>query len=67
LNHHPHFYILSLKELFEVKSMTDEIALKRWKALEPELRKKLESNVYCGKCGVTTIVDYDPVHIKGIL
>ncbi|KSU60305.1 hypothetical protein AS034_15790 [[Bacillus] enclensis] len=39
--------------------MTDELALKRWKALEPGLRKKLESNVYCGKCGVTTIVDYE--------
>jgi hypothetical protein len=39
--------------------MADELAAKRWVALKPEVRKKLESNVYCGKCGVTTIVDYE--------
>jgi hypothetical protein len=39
--------------------MADELAAKRWKALNPEIRKKLESNVFCRKCGVTTIVDFE--------
>jgi len=34
-------------------------ALKKWYALSPELRKKIESNVFCVSCcGVTTIVNY---------
>jgi hypothetical protein len=37
----------------------DELAARRWNAIQADSRKKLESNVYCGKCGVTTIVDYE--------
>ncbi|WP_254871154.1 hypothetical protein [Bacillus sp. Marseille-Q1617] len=41
----------------------DELALKKWKSMPPDLRKRLEGNVFCSKCGVTTIVDY---HVDSI-
>ncbi|MDG5789356.1 hypothetical protein QA612_17995 [Evansella sp. AB-P1] len=36
----------------------DELAEKRWLAFPNEIRKKLEENVFCSRCGVTTIIDY---------
>jgi hypothetical protein len=36
----------------------DELAKKRWLSIPSNIRKKLEDNVFCSKCGVTTIVDY---------
>ncbi|TMU84242.1 hypothetical protein FGG79_15205 [Bacillus sp. BHET2] len=36
----------------------DEIAYRRWMAIPVHTRKKLEGNVFCRNCGVTTIVDY---------
>ena len=37
----------------------DELAKKRWLAIPSELRKKLESNVFCVNCGETTITNYE--------
>ncbi|MFD2656929.1 MULTISPECIES: hypothetical protein [Gracilibacillus] len=37
----------------------DELAKKRWLAIPGDVRKKLESNVFCSNCGETTIVDYE--------
>ncbi|MDL4840567.1 hypothetical protein [Aquibacillus rhizosphaerae] len=37
---------------------SNELALKRWQTMPSHIRKKLEDNVYCSTCGVTTIVDY---------
>ncbi|KHF39142.1 hypothetical protein LQ50_17080 [Halalkalibacter okhensis] len=37
---------------------TDELALKRWQAMPADIRKRLEDNVFCSNCGVTTIVNY---------
>ncbi|MCA1031380.1 hypothetical protein LCL95_10115 [Bacillus timonensis] len=37
----------------------DELAVKRWMALPSNERKMFEENVFCSKCGVTTIVDYE--------
>ncbi|GAE26499.1 hypothetical protein JCM9140_2576 [Halalkalibacter wakoensis JCM 9140] len=36
----------------------DELAKKRWNQIPADIRKKIESNVFCGTCKVTTIVDY---------
>lgn len=39
--------------------MADDIrALKKWKTIEKRHQALLLDNVFCGKCGVTTIVDY---------
>ncbi|WP_332634125.1 hypothetical protein [Halalkalibacter flavus] len=38
---------------------TDQLAKKRWEAMPGDVRKKLEDNVFCPSCGVTTIVNYE--------
>ncbi|MGD6959043.1 hypothetical protein ACQCWA_15385 [Rossellomorea aquimaris] len=43
----------------EVRMMSkDELANRRWMAIPGHIRKKLEGNVFCRNCGVTTIIDY---------
>lgn len=37
----------------------DELAKKRWLSMPTNIRKMLESNVFCSSCGETTIVDYE--------
>ncbi|RKQ33993.1 hypothetical protein [Oceanobacillus halophilus] len=37
----------------------DQLAKKRWLTIPSNTRKKVEENVYCGNCGVTTIVNYE--------
>ena len=33
----------------------DFVAKKKWLSIAPELRKRIESNVFCAQCGCTTI------------
>ncbi|XXM71949.1 hypothetical protein ACQ0QQ_20110 [Lysinibacillus sphaericus] len=37
----------------------DELAERRWKSIPADIRKELESNVYCINCNETTITDYE--------
>jgi hypothetical protein len=53
-------FIKEWKNQREVERVAkDELAVKRWKAIRADIRKDLESNVYCINCGETTIVDYE--------
>jgi ribosomal protein S27AE len=48
--------------------ITDIKELKKWSCIPEEYRKRIIDNVFCGKCGVTTIVDYSITSDKyGIL
>lgn len=38
--------------------VTDLQAVRKWKKKPPHIQQLLINNVFCGKCGVTTIVDY---------
>jgi len=38
--------------------MKNDIAEQKWKQIPEEYKQLILSNVYCGKCGNTTIVDY---------
>lgn len=38
--------------------MINEIALRKWKAVPADVRKRFEENVFCGKCMETTIENY---------
>ena len=47
---------------------TDFQALKKWSIIPEDFQQRLINNVLCGKCGVTTIVDYSITSDKyGIL
>lgn len=37
---------------------TDFKALKKWSSIPEDIQHQLINNVFCSKCGVTTIVDY---------
>jgi transcription elongation factor Elf1 len=39
-------------------SVIDFKAAKKWSKIPKDFQKKLIDNVYCNKCGVTTIVNY---------
>ena len=39
-------------------AVTDMKALKKWSKIPPHVQQLLIGNVFCSKCGVTTIVDY---------
>ena len=39
-------------------SVTDIKAVKKWAKISPDIQQMLINNVFCSKCGVTTIVDY---------
>jgi len=39
-------------------TVSDMKALKKWSKIPPHVQQLLIGNVYCSKCGVTTIVDY---------
>lgn len=39
-------------------NITDMKALKKWSKVPADFQKMLIDNVYCSKCGVTTIVDF---------
>ncbi len=39
-------------------SVSDFNAEKKWRSLPKEFQKRILSNVFCFKCGETTIVDY---------
>ena len=41
-----------------VDNIIDIIAARKWAKIPPDRQRKLVSNVYCTKCGITTIVDY---------
>lgn len=36
----------------------DLVAAQKWVKIPPDAQRRLLSNVYCSKCGITTIVDY---------
>ena len=38
--------------------ITDFKALKKWSCIPEDIQQSLLNNVFCGKCGETTIVDY---------
>ena len=47
---------------------TDFQALKKWSRIPEDYQQILINNVFCGNCGVTTIVDYSITSDKyGIL
>ncbi|WP_026690256.1 hypothetical protein [Alteribacter aurantiacus] len=49
-------------------SVTDLNAEKKWREIPKDIREKLISNVFCGSCFETTIVDYViKDHSDGIL
>ncbi|QNO13512.1 hypothetical protein HYG86_01380 [Alkalicella caledoniensis] len=49
-------------------SVTDFNAMKKWNIIPKSIQGRLLSNVFCVKCGVTTIVDYSiQNHKLGIL
>ncbi len=37
---------------------TEFKALKKWSSIPEDYQQRLINNVFCSKCGVTTIVDY---------
>lgn len=39
-------------------AVSDMKALKKWSKIPPNVQRQLIENVFCSKCGVTTIVDY---------
>ena len=39
-------------------AVTDIKAAKKWAKISPDIQQMLINNVFCSKCGVTTIVDY---------
>ena len=39
-------------------NITDLDALKQWSSIPEGYQQRLINNVFCNKCGVTTIVDY---------
>ena len=43
-------------------SISDLPAIKKWKAIPEQGRRILISNVFCGKCGVTTLEDGFTIH-----
>ncbi|RJQ25135.1 hypothetical protein C4565_08920 [Candidatus Parcubacteria bacterium] len=49
-------------------SIVDLQAVKKWNQIPKEMQNKLIDNVFCGKCGVTTITDYTMTNDKyGVL
>lgn len=49
-------------------NITDFDALKQWTSIPGNYQQELLNNVFCRKCGVTTIVDYSVTADKyGIL
>lgn len=49
-------------------SVVDLKAIKKWNQIPIEMQNKLIDNVFCGKCGVTTITDYAMTNDKyGVL
>jgi len=49
-------------------NIADFDALKKWSSIPQEYQQSLINNVFCRKCGVTTIVDYSITDDKyGIL
>lgn len=49
-------------------NISDFEALKKWSSIPKEYQLRLINNVFCSKCGVTTIVDYSITSDKyGIL
>lgn len=39
-------------------NLIDIAAVKKWNKILPDIQQLLINNVYCSKCGVTTIIDY---------
>ncbi|AFM41135.1 hypothetical protein Desaci_2172 [Desulfosporosinus acidiphilus SJ4] len=49
-------------------SVADFEAVKKWSKIPPNIQQRLLNNVFCSKCGVTTIVEYTLLNDKfGIL
>lgn len=49
-------------------SIIDIKAVQKWSKIPKEIQDKLLGNIFCGKCGVTTIIDYSMTDDKyGIL
>lgn len=40
-------------------TVSDLGAIKKWNEIPKDYQRKLLENVFCGKCGVTTIINYD--------
>ena len=38
--------------------ITDIKAANKWANIQPDIQQKIINNVFCSRCGVTTIVDY---------
>lgn len=39
-------------------NLIDITAAKKWGKIPPDIQQLLINNVFCSKCGVTTIIDY---------
>ena len=39
-------------------NLVDVIAAKKWAKIPPDMQQLLINNVFCSRCGVTTIIDY---------
>jgi len=39
-------------------SIIDLKAAQKWNKIPKDIQEKLLDNVFCGKCGITTIIDY---------